>query len=157
MADESEAPRRIETEFGVAAEPVSSHPLSRKRSREPTLVTVPLTILPQTVPSLFVPFVHKSMQEWHIARAVERELGIVERIDIVEADSERNHRRAYIHMHSWYPSTAAQRVRQSVLSGEVQRINTSGGHYMQVVMSKLARPIGAFDGAHRDRYGVTRM
>lgn len=121
------------------------------------MVTVPLNILPQTVPSLFIPYVHKTMNEYKIAKAIERECGLVERIDIIEADEDRQRRRAYVHMRSWYPSTAAQRTRRAILEGGTERISTSPEHYMQVVMSKLSRPGNSDRAFYSDRHGVARV
>lgn len=109
-------------------------------------ITIPMDILPESFPSVFIPRIFTNVEWWRVKSAFES-VGEVERVDLKTYTHKDGveYNRGYIHFKSWKNIGNAVEMRESLLNGNTLKVtyeeNGEKKRYWLVTMSTLKKPM----------------
>ena len=108
-----------------------------------TSVTVPMSSLPKSAPSICIPRVFPNIT-WQRVKGIFEELGLgtVDRVDMVNKtnDKGQKYKRVFVHFKHWNRDETAQQVREKLLSGDQVKIVYDEPWFWKIAMSTAPRP-----------------
>jgi hypothetical protein len=120
-----------------------------------TKVEIPVSALPQSAPSICIPYVFSNISWGRVKGVFEKlELGEIDRVDMVKKTNDKGEKfqRVFVHFKCWSTADQAQQVRQKLLNGDEVKIVHDEPWFWKVSMSKVARPeFDAKVGGERER------
>lgn len=106
-------------------------------------VTVPMSSLPKSAPSVCIPRVFPNIT-WQRVKGIFEELGLglVDRVDMINKTNEKGdkYKRVFVHFKSWNEDETAQQVREKLLGGDQVKIVYDEPWYWKIAMSTAPRP-----------------
>lgn len=106
-------------------------------------VTVPMSSLPKSAPSVCIPRVFPNIT-WQRVKGIFEELGLglVDRVDMINKTNEKGdkYKRVFVHFKSWNADETAQQVREKLLGGDQVKIVYDEPWYWKIAMSTAPRP-----------------
>lgn len=109
-----------------------------------TAVTIPLSALPKSSPSVCIPRVFSNIS-WKRVKDVfdALNLGEIERVDMVKKTSEKGDefKRVFVHFKEWATTPEAQQVREKLLSGSEVKIVYDEPWFWKLSMSNVEKPV----------------
>lgn len=108
-----------------------------------TSVTVPMSSLPKSAPSICIPRVFPNIT-WQRVKGIFEELGlgIVDRVDMINKTNDNGikYKRVFVHFKNWNADETAQQVREKLLSGDQVKIVYDEPWFWKIAMSNAPRP-----------------